>query len=74
MTAAVVVILAAFVAAGIVAFAGGGLFALILIPLGIAVGVWLAFTGASGRSTESLTREAESREEFLGPGGPDDRA
>lgn len=73
MTAAVVVIIAAFVAAGIVALAGGGLFALILIPIGIAVGVWLAFAGASGRGTRELTREAESDQEFLGPGGPDDR-
>jgi hypothetical protein len=73
VTAAVVVILAAFVLAGIVAVAGGGLFALIVLPLGIAVGVWLAFTAASGRSTRDLTREAESNQEFLGPGGPDDR-
>ena len=74
MTAAVVVILGAFVAAGIIALAGGGLVALVLIPIGIAVGVWLAFTSASGRSTQELTRDAESSEEFLGPGGPDDRA
>ena len=74
MAAAVVVILASFVAAGIIAFAGGGLFALLLIPVGIAVGVWLAFTSASGRSTGELTRDAESSQEFLGPGGPDDRA
>ena len=73
MTAAVAVILATFVAAGIVAFAGGGLFALILIPIGIAVGVWLAFASASGRGTRDLTRKAESSQEFLGPGGPDDR-
>ena len=71
MLAAVVVLVAAAVLAGIIAFAGGGFFALIVIPIGIAVAVWLALSGASSRSTADIARDVDSPS-MMGPGGPDD--
>lgn len=71
MTAAAVVLLAAAVVAGILFTAGAGLFALIVIPVGIAVAAWLALAGGSGRTMSDVSREVDTPEMF-GPGGPDD--
>ncbi len=72
MTAAVVILLAGAVLTGILAVAGAGLFALIVIPIALAVAGWLALAGGTGRTPSGVAREADSKQELLGPGGPDD--
>lgn len=72
MTAVLVVLILTGVVAGMIALIGGGLFALIVVPIGIAVAVWLALAGsARTRPSEIASRDAPQGE-FLGPGGPDD--
>jgi hypothetical protein len=72
VTAILVVLVLTGVVAGMIALIGGGLFALIIVPVGIAVAVWLALAGSRGtRPSEVASREAPQNE-FLGPGGPDD--
>ena len=72
MNAAVVVVVLTGVAVGIVAVAGAGLFALILIPIGLAVAAWLAFAGGSRSGPRDVATREAPHGEFLGPGGPDD--
>lgn len=71
MTAVLVVLVATGVVTGVIALAGAGLFALIVVPIGLGVAVWLALAGSSRRTPGDIAREAPERE-FLGPGGPDD--
>ena len=72
MTAVLVVLVLTGIVAGMIALIGGGLFALIVVPIGIAVAVWLALAGSTRtRPSEVANREAPQGE-FLGPGGPDD--
>ncbi|MDQ3994764.1 MAG: hypothetical protein M3265_08215 [Actinomycetota bacterium] len=71
MTAIVVILVLTGIVTGILFVAGLGLFALILIPIGIAVAVWLGLTSARGKTATDVARR-ESDQEFLGPGGPDD--
>ena len=71
MTAAFVVLLLTAVVVGIVALAGAGLFALVIVPIGIAVAIWLALAGRAGTTPRDVATEA-NQGEFLGPGGPDD--
>jgi hypothetical protein len=71
MTAIVVILVLTGIVTGILFVAGLGLFALILVPIGIAVAVWLGLTSARGKTATDVARR-ESDQEFLGPGGPDD--
>jgi hypothetical protein len=71
MTAVVVILVLTGIVTGILFVAGLGLFALILVPIGIAVAVWLGLTSARGKTATDVARR-ESDQEFLGPGGPDD--
>lgn len=73
MTAVVVILVLTGIVTGILFVAGLGLFALVLIPIGIAVAVWLGLTSARGKTATDVARR-ESDQEFLGPGGPDDPA
>ena len=73
MTSVVVILVLTGIVTGILFVAGLGLFALLLIPIGIAVAVWLGMTAARGKTATDLARR-ESDQEFLGPGGPDDPA
>ncbi len=72
MTAVLVVLVLTGIATGLVAVVGGGLFALIIIPIGIAVAVWLALAGGSRTGPRDVARRERPQGEFLGPGGPDD--
>ena len=71
MTAVVVVLVLTAIVTAITAAIGLGLFALIIIPIGIAVAIWLGMTSARGKTATDVARR-ESDQEFLGPGGPDD--
>ena len=71
MLAALVVLVATGIVTGIVAALGAGLFALIVIPVGIALAIWLAIAGRAGQTPRDIARNANEGE-FLGPGGPDD--
>jgi hypothetical protein len=72
VTAVLVVLVLTGVLTGVIALAGAGLFALIIIPIGLAVAIWLAVTGASGRRPAELAQREPPQGELLGPGGPDD--
>jgi hypothetical protein len=72
MTAIILVLILAAVFAGVLAAAGGGLFSLIVIGLGIAIAVWLGLAGGSKTDTRDVARRGSERGELLGPGGPDD--
>lgn len=72
MTAIVVVLVLTAVLVGLVALIGGGLFALIVIPVGIAAAIWLGLAGGSRTSTRDLASREAPQGEFFGPGGPDD--
>ena len=72
MTAVVVILVMTAVVAGIVVVAGAGLFALIVIPIGIALAIWLALAGRSGTGPREVAARDAPQGEFLGPGGPDD--
>jgi hypothetical protein len=72
MTAVIVVLVLTGIAAGLVAAAGAGLFALILVPVGLAVAVWLALAGGTRTGPREVARREASKPELLGPGGPDD--
>ncbi len=74
MTAIIVILVATAIVAGMVALIGGGLFALIVVPIGIAVAVWLALAGGSGTRTRDVATRDAPQGEFFGPGGPDDPA
>lgn len=67
MIAILVVFFLTAVTVGIIAALGAGLLALLVVPLGLAVPVWLAFAARAGTGP----REVASRESF-GPGGPGD--
>ena len=71
MSAAVVVVLLTATVAGLVFAAGAGLFALIVIPIGIGVAIWLALAGGTGRTAADVAREVNGPE-LMGPGGADD--
>ncbi len=71
MTSVVVILVVTGIVTGILFVAGLGLFALLLIPVGIAIAVWLGLTSARGKTATDVARR-ESDQEFLGPGGPDD--
>jgi hypothetical protein len=71
VTGAVIAAVASAVVAGILFAAGAGLFALVVIPIGLAVAGWFIVSAGSGRTPRDVAREAE-RPELLGPGGPDD--
>jgi hypothetical protein len=71
MTSVVVILVLTGIVTGILFVAGLGLFALLLIPIGIAVAVWLGLTAGRGKTATDVARR-ESDQEFLGPGGPDD--
>ena len=71
MLAAAVVLVAAAALAGIIAFAGGGLFALIVLPIGIGLAIWLAVSGASERGGTEVANDP-GKPELLGPGRQDD--
>ncbi len=72
MTAIVVILVLTAVVAGLVALIGGGLFALIVIPVGLAAAVWLALAGGSRTSTRDVASREAPQGELFGPGGPDD--
>ena len=72
MTAVVVILVLTGILTGVVALAGAGLFALIVIPIGLALAIWLAVTGASRRAPSELAQREAPQGELLGPGGPDD--
>lgn len=72
MTAIVVVLVLTAVLAGVVTAIGAGLFALIVIPIGIGVAVWLALAGGSRTRPREVARRGADQGDFLGPGGPDD--
>ena len=72
MTAVVVILVITAVFTGIVAVAGAGLFALIVIPLGLALAVWLALAGRSRTGPREVASRESPHGEFFGPGGPDD--
>ena len=72
MTAVIVILVLTGIATGLVAVVGAGLFALIIIPIGIAVAVWLALAGGSRTGPRDVARREAPQTEFLGPGGPDD--
>ena len=74
MTAVVVVLVLTGVLAGVVALAGAGLFALIVVPLGVGIAIWLALAGSSRTRPSSVASREPPQGEFLGPGGPDDPA
>ena len=73
MTAIILIGVAAAAIIGVsVVFGGpivGAILAVVLIVGGI---VWFLAAGGSGRTAGEVAREAPD-EEFLGPGGPDDR-
>ncbi|MDQ4082209.1 MAG: hypothetical protein M3123_04890 [Actinomycetota bacterium] len=71
MLAALVILVATGILTGIVAALGAGLFALIVIPVGIALAIWLAIAGRARQTPRDLARNANEGE-FFGPGGPDD--
>ncbi len=71
MLAALVILVATGILTGIVAALGAGLFALIVIPIGIALAVWLVLAGRAGQTPRDIARNADEGE-FFGPGGPDD--
>ena len=71
MVGAIVILVITGIVVGIVATLGLGLFALILLPVGLAAAGWMALSAGSGRTAGDVAREAP-RPEFLGPGGPDD--
>ena len=70
MPAALVVLVAAAVFTGIAAFAGGGLFALIILPIGIAVAVWLALAGREARGSSEIASDPD-RPSLHGADSPD---
>ncbi len=72
MIAVLVVLVLTGVVAGMVALIGGGLFALIVVPVGIAVAVWLALAGGTRTGPRDVAGREAPQGEFLGPGGPDD--
>jgi hypothetical protein len=72
VTAAVVILVMTAVVTAIVAVAGAGLFALIVIPVGLALAVWLALAGRSGTGPREVATRDAPQGEFFGPGGPDD--
>jgi hypothetical protein len=72
MTAVLVVLVLTGIVTGIAALAGAGLFALILLPIGLAVALWLGFAGGTGTGPREVARREAPQQEFLGPGGPDD--
>lgn len=71
MLAIVLVLFVTAVMVGIIAALGAGPLALLVIPVGIAVAVWLAFAARTRTGTRDLAQR-ESSQELLGPGGPDD--
>jgi hypothetical protein len=71
VTGAVIAVVATAVVAGVLFAAGAGLFALLFIPIGLAVAGWFVVSAGSGRTPSDVAREASSPE-LLGPGGPDD--
>ena len=72
MTAVVVILVLTAVLTGVVAVAGAGLFALIVIPIGLALAVWLALAGGSRTGPREVAARDAPQGEFFGPGGPDD--
>ncbi len=72
MSAVIVVLLLTAVLAGLMAAIGLGLFALIVVPIGIAVAVWLALAGRSETGPRDMASREPPQGELLGPGGPDD--
>jgi hypothetical protein len=71
MSAIVIVVVIAAIVTGIAAAIGAGVFALVIIPVAIAIGGWVLLLGASRMKTGDVARRAP-KQEFLGPGGPDD--
>jgi hypothetical protein len=71
VTSVVVILVLTGIVTAIAAAIGLGLFALILVPIGIAAAVWLGLTSARGKTATDVASR-ESDQEFLGPGGPDD--
>jgi hypothetical protein len=72
MTAVIVVLVLTGIVAGLVAAIGAGLFALIVVPVGLAIAIWLALAGGTGTGPREVARREASKPELLGPGGPDD--
>ena len=72
MAAIIVVLVLAAVFAGVAAVAGGALFSLIILAVGIAIAVWLGLAGGSGMRTRDVAKRGSEQGDFLGPGGPDD--
>jgi hypothetical protein len=69
--AVVVILVLTGIVTVVTAVAGAGFFGLIVIPIGIALAVWLGLArGAGTRASDLASRESST--EFLGPGGPDD--
>jgi hypothetical protein len=71
VSAIVVIVVLAAVAVGIAATIGAGPLALLIVPVAVLVGGWMLLMGASRMKTGDIARRPE-RQEFLGPGGPDD--
>jgi hypothetical protein len=72
VTAVIVVLVLTGVVAGMVAALGAGLFALIVVPVGLAIAVWLALAGGTGTGPREVAQREASQPDLLGPGGPDD--
>ena len=72
MIAIVAIAFVTAVMVGSIAAPGRGLFALFIVPVGIAVAVWLAPAARTGTGSREVASRASSRE--LGPGGLDDPA
>lgn len=72
MTAVIVVLVLTGIVAGLVAAIGAGLFALIVVPVGLAIAVWLALAGGTRTGPREVADREASQPDLLGPGGQDD--
>ncbi len=72
MVAIVVILVVTAIVAGLITLLGGGLLALIVVPIGIAVAVWMGLAGSSGTRTKDVASREPPQGDLLGPGGQDD--
>ena len=71
MIAAVLIALFAAVMIGAAFLIGGAFLPVLLVIAAIAVGVWFFMLAGSRRTAGDIARRPP-KQEFLGPGGPDD--